>query len=110
MGSTRFDVAVLDETYTQTTGEDGLSGTEVARRVRRHEAAAAAAARSRGDEPPRRVRIIGYTGHASQEWMQLALEAGQDHVWGKPLPAPGALAADLAKVLREDEGAGGVSG
>ena len=69
----RYDLAVLDQSFAVdvTTGERGISGTEVTRRVRRHEAAAAAARSRDGAPAPRPLVVVGYTGHAGPEHSRL---------------------------------------
>ena len=89
-----FDLAVIDETFVNGHGETGMGGVELTRNVRDHEAAV----RERGG-PQHRVVIVGHTGHAGPQHNAVAIEAGQDFVWGKPLPDQEALTADLAPLL-----------
>eukprot|EP00966_Prymnesium_polylepis_P303318 7006420-Prymnesium_polylepis.1 len=77
-----FDIAILDEHYDLNGGV--LRGADVTRAWRQVEQERPASA-----DPLRRMVIVGCTGNAGDgNRDDLALAAGQDMIWSKPLPPP----------------------
>ena len=83
-----FELAILDHYY----GNEAhaLTGLDVTLRVREAKIASAS-----GAELP----IIGSSGNEGPSYSQEAFAAGQNAVWGKPLPNRSELERDLRRVL-----------
>ena len=85
-----FDIAFLDEIY----GRDLMVGLEVTRRLR------ALGVSSRRGKP---LPIVGITGSTGEHHNRAALEAGQDLVWGKPIPQLHEMREQLSKLMNNTQ-------
>ena len=101
-----FDLAILDEIYDNGSGNEGktLRGSDVTRQVRALEAQRLAGAPPPSDGHPTgtrpRMAIIGCTGNAgTPEHASIALGAGQDVIWPKPVPTKDEMRRDICRVL-----------
>ena len=75
-----------------------LTGTELTRQWREIEHRRA---QTTALHPEKRVIIIGVTGNSDgRNFNEQAAAAGQDAVWGKPLPSHASMRQELSQLLR----------
>jgi len=97
-----FDVACLDEHYMSSGSSRNMLGSDVTRNVRQWEAE---------DAQRKKCIIIGCTHTVTDEARATSIAAGQDLVWGKPLPPLATVARQLTELHAcRDQGAGVAAG
>jgi len=83
-----FDLCVMDNIFGHE--PDALTGLAATQRIRE-----AQIVTSRGEPLP----IIGASGNEGAGFNELAFEAGQNAIWGKPLPNDAEMLRDLRRLL-----------